>query len=42
MSKDRSAAEAVAYNGLAQSWPKIAHLAREGGKPKIEQGELFE
>jgi putative DNA methylase len=35
------AAEALAYNGLVQSWPEIARLAHEGGKPKTEQGKLF-
>jgi len=34
-------AEALAYNGLVQSWPEIVRLAREGGKPKVEQGALF-
>jgi putative DNA methylase len=37
-----AAAEALAYNGLVQSWPEIARLAREGGKPKTEQGALFD
>jgi putative DNA methylase len=35
-------AEALAYNGLVQSWPEIVRLAREGGKPSTEQGALFE
>jgi putative DNA methylase len=34
-------AEALAYNGLVQSWPEIARLAHEGGKPTIVQGALF-
>ncbi len=34
-------AEALAYNGLVQSWPEIVRLAREGGKPRVEQGALF-
>jgi len=34
-------AEALAYNGLVQSWPEITRLARESGKPKTEQGGLF-
>jgi putative DNA methylase len=34
-------AEALAYNGLVQSWPEIVRLARDGGKPKVEQGALF-
>ena len=37
----KRATEALAYNGLVQSWPEIARLAREGGKPKAEQGGLF-
>jgi len=28
-------------NGLVQSFPEIVRLAREGGKPKAEQGGLF-
>jgi putative DNA methylase len=35
-------AEALAYNGLVQSWPEIVRLSREGGKPRAEQGALFE
>jgi putative DNA methylase len=35
------APEALAYNGLVQSWPEIVRLAREGGKPSAEQGALF-
>ena len=30
-------AAALAYSGLVQSWPEIARLAREGGKPKEKQ-----
>lgn len=37
----KRAAEALAYNGLVQSWPEIVRLAREGGKPRDEQGGLF-
>ena len=32
---------ASSYNGLVQSWPESIRLAREGGKPKVEQGALF-
>jgi putative DNA methylase len=39
--RKKRAAEALAYNGLVQSWPEIARLAREGGKPKAAQGGLF-
>ena len=35
--RKKRAAEALAYNGLVQSWPEILRLAREGGK----QGALF-
>jgi len=35
------AAEALAYNGLVQSWPEIVRLAREGAKPRVEQAALF-
>lgn len=34
-------AEALAYNGLVQSFPEIVRLAREGGKPRTEQAALF-
>lgn len=39
--RKKRAAEALAYNGLVQSWPEIARLAREGGKPRAEQAPLF-
>jgi putative DNA methylase len=39
--RKKRAAEALAYNGLVQSWPEIARLAREGGTPRAEQGGLF-
>jgi putative DNA methylase len=39
--RKKRAAEALAYNGLVQSWPEITRLARRGGKPKTEQGGLF-
>jgi putative DNA methylase len=37
----KRAAEALAYNGLVQSWPEIVRLARVGGAPRSEQGALF-
>jgi putative DNA methylase len=40
--RKKRAVEALAYNGLVQSWPEIVRLAREGGKPKTEQAALFE
>ena len=42
--RKKRAVEALAYNGLVQSWPEITRLAREGGtsqKSKKPQGELF-
>jgi len=39
--RKKRAAEALSYNGLVQSWPEIARLAQEGGKPKSEQAVLF-
>lgn len=39
--RKKRAAEALAYNGLVQSWPEIVRLAREGGKPSAQQGGLF-
>ena len=40
--RKKRAPEALSYNGLVQSWPEIARLAQEGGKPRIEQAGLFE
>jgi putative DNA methylase len=40
--RKKRAPEALAYNGLVQSWPEITRLAREVGKPRTEQRELFE
>ena len=39
--RKKRAAEALAYNGLVQSFPEIVRLAREGGRPKTEQAALF-
>ncbi len=39
--RKKRAAEALAYNGLVQSFPEIVRLAREGGRPKPEQAGLF-
>jgi len=38
--RKKRAADALAYNGLVQSWPEMVRLAREGGKPRAEQVEL--
>ena len=36
-------ADALAYNGLVQSWPELLRLAEEGGKAKVaEQVTMFE
>jgi len=40
--RKKRAAEALAYNGLVQSWPEISRLAREVGLAPAEQTELFE
>src|SRR5204863_5584911 len=39
--RKKRAAEALAYNGLVQSWPELTRLAREGSKPGAEQTGLF-
>jgi putative DNA methylase len=39
--RKKRAAEALSYNGLVQSWPEIARLARESGKAKPEQAAMF-
>ena len=39
--RKKRAAEALAYNGLVQSWPEISRLARTEAKPD-EQASLFD
>jgi putative DNA methylase len=39
--RKKRATEALAYNGLVQSWPEIVRLAREHGAAPTEQGGLF-
>jgi putative DNA methylase len=39
--RKKRAPEALAYNGLVQSWPEITRLARESGKPQPDQAGLF-
>jgi putative DNA methylase len=39
--RNKRPSEALAYNGLVQSWPEIARLATEGGKPRAVQGAFF-
>ena len=40
--RKKRAAEALTYNGLVQSWPEIARLAREPARAQPSQGGLFE
>lgn len=40
--RKKRAAEALSYNALVQSWPEITRLAREGGKSKPKQVDLFD
>lgn len=40
--RKKRASDALAYNGLVQSWPEITRLAREGGRPKkAETADMF-
>jgi putative DNA methylase len=39
--RKKRAAEALAYNGLVQSWPEIARLAREERKTAPPEPDLF-
>jgi putative DNA methylase len=39
--RKKRAAEALAYNGLVQSWPEIVRLAQEGSKPAAAEPDLF-
>jgi putative DNA methylase len=39
--RKKRAVEALAYNGLVQSWPEIIRLARTSGTLKPEQAALF-
>lgn len=39
--RKKRASEALAYNGLVQSWPEIVRLAREMGQDAPAQGALF-
>lgn len=40
--RNKRAQEALAYNGLVQSWPEILRLSREGRTPRKRQTGLFE
>jgi len=39
--RKKRASEALAYNGLVQSWPEIMRLARESARPRSEQADMF-
>lgn len=39
--RKKRAAEALAYNGLVQSWIEITRLASEGGRPRPKQAQMF-
>jgi len=41
--RKKRAGEALAYNGLVQSWPEITRLAREGiPKVQVAEPDLFD
>ncbi len=40
--RKKRAVEALAYNGLVQSWPEIVRLAQEGGKRQLAQADLLD
>jgi putative DNA methylase len=39
--RKKRASEALAYNGLVQSWPEIMRIALDVSLPRTEQGALF-
>ena len=39
--RKKRAAEALAYNGLVQSWPEIVRLAQEGNRAAGAEPDLF-
>ena len=39
--RKKRAGEALAYNGLVQSWPEIVRLAQEGSRPATTEPDLF-
>ena len=39
--RKKRATEALAYNGLVQSWPELVRLGQERRTPQAEQGELI-
>ena len=40
--RKKRATEAMAYNGLVQSWPEITRLARDAGPPRETQTTMFD
>ena len=40
--QESASAEALAYNGLVQSWPEIVRLARRAASPRAAQAALIE
>src|SRR5204862_7941683 len=40
--RKKRAPEALAYNGLVQSWPEIVRISQEGNQPRVRQAEVFE
>ena len=40
--RNKRATEAMAYNGLVQSWPEITRLARDAGAPRETQTTMFD
>lgn len=39
--RKKRSSDAQGYNSLVLSWPEITRLAREGGKPKAKQTQMF-
>jgi putative DNA methylase len=39
--RTKRAAEALAYNGLVQSWPQLQEMAQQDGQPESTQGDFF-
>jgi putative DNA methylase len=38
----KRSAEALAYNGLVQSWPEILRMSQDGRQPRVTQTDAFE
>jgi putative DNA methylase len=39
--RKKRAAEALAYNGLVQSWPELQRLSQESGISRPQEMDLF-